>query len=81
MPKNKNKKHRNFIYNRDKFTCQHCNLVFDVPYYWDGESAILQDGEFLEIDHVIPLAKGGSDSLDNKQALCRKCNNKKGSKI
>ena len=29
------------------------------------------------VDHVVPLAKGGSDELDNKQAAHRKCNRDK----
>jgi hypothetical protein len=28
----------------------------------------------LEIDHYIPLAKGGTDTLGNVRAICRKCN-------
>tara|TARA_B100001057_G_scaffold330050_1_gene330421 strand:+ start:975 stop:1493 length:519 start_codon:yes stop_codon:yes gene_type:complete len=33
--------------------------------------------EFLEIDHIIPFAKGGKHTLDNFQTLCQKCNSKK----
>lgn len=33
--------------------------------------------EDLEIDHIIPLAKGGTNDLDNLQILCRHCNRKK----
>lgn len=33
-----------------------------------------------EIDHIIPLSKGGSHTYDNIQLLCRMCNIKKGSK-
>jgi len=34
----------------------------------------------IEIDHVIPLVKGGKHSIGNLQALCRKCNRSKSDK-
>ena len=34
--------------------------------------------ENLEIDHMVPLARGGSSRLENLQLLCRDCNRRKG---
>lgn len=32
---------------------------------------------FLEVDHVLPLSKGGSSHLGNLQTLCQNCNVRK----
>jgi 5-methylcytosine-specific restriction endonuclease McrA len=32
----------------------------------------------LTIDHIVPKARGGSDSWDNLISACTDCNNKKG---
>jgi 5-methylcytosine-specific restriction endonuclease McrA len=45
--------------------------------YWCGGD--LSDG--YETDHVIPLAKGGSDGPENIVVACRPCNQAKGSKL
>ncbi len=37
--------------------------------------------ENLEIDHIIPLSKGGRHDEDNFQTLCRTCNRKKSNKF
>lgn len=55
---------------RDNYICQNCEL-----------SANKEKNLLLEIDHIIPLSKGGITSKDNLQTLCRKCNRSKGSKI
>lgn len=34
-----------------------------------------------QIDHVIPLARGGSHSIGNLAPACKKCNQSKGSKL
>ena len=35
----------------------------------------------LEVDHIIPISKGGKSVMDNLQLLCHRCNVEKGSKI
>lgn len=35
----------------------------------------------FQIDHVTPLARGGTDTLDNIQACHRKCNRDKSDKL
>lgn len=36
------------------------------------------DVRLLEKDHIVPLYQGGSDSIDNIQPICARCNASKG---
>ena len=48
-----------------------------------GEQVVLQEGclNSATIDHVIPLSKGGADTINNMQLACAKCNHDKGDSI
>ena len=61
---------RERIKQRDNFTCQRC-----------GISVIQEPNLLLEIDHIIPISKGGITTEDNLQTLCWRCNRSKGAKI
>lgn len=54
---------------RDGYACRHCKIsIKDEP------------NLLLEIDHIIPISKGGMTNEDNLQTLCWRCNRKKGVK-
>ena len=64
------KKLREFIKQRDNFTCCSC-----------GNSTMQEPNLLLEIDHIVPVAKGGCTTEENLQTLCWKCNRAKSDKI
>ncbi|MBR0541505.1 MAG: HNH endonuclease [Clostridia bacterium] len=61
---------RNYIKERDNYTCCEC-----------GNSIYKEPNLLLEVDHINPISNGGLTKEDNLQTLCWKCNRKKGSKI
>lgn len=64
------RKLRNHIKERDNFTCCNCQ-----------NSTHAEPNLLLEIDHIIPVAKGGCTVEGNLQTLCWKCNRAKSDKI
>jgi len=61
---------REQIKERDNYTCKTCNI-----------STHTERNLLLEIDHIIPLSKGGFTTESNLQTLCWRCNRAKGAKI
>jgi 5-methylcytosine-specific restriction endonuclease McrA len=41
---------------------------------YGGRCADCQSEQYLEFDHIVPVAKGGGNTEQNVQLLCRKCN-------
>jgi len=55
------------VLQRDKHTCQYCGRrVPEVE---------------LEVDHLIPVARGGTDVFENLITSCRECNSGKSAKL
>lgn len=54
------------VFDRDNFTCQYCGLK--AP------------NVALEVDHVIPVSKGGTNDISNLVTSCLDCNRGKGAR-
>lgn len=49
------------VFRRDGFKCIVCGVTAN-------------DGARLEVDHIHPVSRGGSDLIENLRTLCRLCN-------
>lgn len=56
---------RLFVFERDGAACRYCGET-DAPF---------------EIDHILPVSRGGSNDPDNLALACFPCNRAKGSKL
>lgn len=59
---------RKYVFERDNYQCQSCQKV-DLT------------AKNLQVDHIIPLAQGGTNDMSNFQTLCAKCNREKSAKL
>jgi hypothetical protein len=48
---------------------------------YGGRCAECSSDQYLEFDHIVPVARGGSNSDGNVQLLCRRCNGEKSDHI
>ena len=63
-------KFREHIKSRDGYTCRQCSVALaDQPHL------------LLEVDHIIPVSRGGMSTEENLQTLCWRCNRTKSNKI
>lgn len=61
---------RNMIKARDNHACRYCSV-----------SIAMEPHLLLEVDHIIPVSKGGLSTHDNLQTLCWRCNRTKSNKV
>lgn len=62
---------------RDSWTCGLCNKPINPTLTYINAETGRPDPWYLNIDHIIPLSKGGDHSYANSQATHARCNNKK----
>ena len=60
------KKLRFDVFKRDGFKCQYCGIT--------------PEKEILQVDHIIPVAEGGENDMDNLITSCQPCNLGKGAR-
>lgn len=53
------------VFKRDGGKCRQCGYI----------------GPYIEYDHIHPRSKGGKNTVENVQLLCRMCNLKKGNRV
>ncbi len=63
---------RGWIKDRDRHTCQNSAC---------GVSVAVEPNLLLEVDHIIPVSRGGSSEPENLQTLCWRCNRTKGARM
>ena len=59
------------IFERDGYICQHCGRK-TRPDFKNPNHPL-----YPNLDHIIPLSKGGAHTKQNTQCLCRQCNMEK----
>lgn len=60
------------VFTRDSWTCRMCHEP--TPRALRGTL----DNHAPELDHIVPLSRGGPHTYSNTQCLCRRCNQVKG---
>jgi 5-methylcytosine-specific restriction endonuclease McrA len=55
------------VFERDGYICQLCGIECSTKVDWPAKN-------FATLDHIIPLAKGGTHEYANVQLLCLPCN-------
>lgn len=67
---------RAFIRDRDKSTCRYCGDRYEGRYRLE-KYEMRRFMHWPGIDHVIPVAQGGTATIENLVFCCASCNSKK----
>ena len=59
---------RQYVFERDGYQCKGCHKIDLLA-------------KSLQVDHILPLARGGTNDFSNLQTLCSQCNLQKSDKI
>lgn len=63
------------VFIRDGWRCQLCGKKLKK----ENRGSIKEVAP--ELDHIVPISRGGEHSYRNVQCACRRCNGEKGSKV
>lgn len=67
----KNRSHkRKILYERQSGKCAICGMQLQIDDFTSIE-------DYLTLDHILPVSRGGSNGIKNLQGLCRRCNYQK----
>lgn len=74
---------RQLSVSQDDMESRHIPHEVKVAVWQRDQGKCVQCGatSYLEFDHIIPFSKGGANTVNNVQLLCRKCNLAKGGRI
>lgn len=75
---------RALVFDRDQWVCQDCGK--HIPPRDDDErdgryAPLHPDGDWLELEHIVPVSADGSDQPANLRAACTTCNRRKSNSL
>jgi 5-methylcytosine-specific restriction endonuclease McrA len=60
--------------------CAICGCTADPNDTWERNGRLCYGRKYPTVDHIIALKNGGTDTIENVQLACKRCNSKKGAK-